>query len=112
MLVQSKAEALKYLKELAGDAVDFKAGSLPPDEAREILLDHENQLNAIDILMAHDAVPESFCGAHCGWTGPSPGLGTIEDIHDRLLPGRDCPSGQCPECGKLTFQRKDLGYEG
>lgn len=69
-----------------------------------------NVINACETLLG--PVQGSYCGAHCGWSGPHPGINTIEDLYDRLVPGRETPTGQCPECGKLTFSQKDAGYVG
>ncbi len=44
---------------------------------------------------------ESLC-QNCGWQGPDSSLKTpIPDIFQRVDPGEEMPSGECPDCGAL-----------
>ena len=99
-MINTREEALKFLVD---QCLSFTGRLDSADRLEEI-----NNISAAEILLG--PVEESFCGNHCGWHGTDPGVITIEDLYDRLIPGREAPSGQCPQCGKLTFKQKDAGY--
>ena len=42
---------------------------------------------------------------NCDWSGelPDDALTEVKDLADRLEPGREVPSGECPECGCLCY---------
>lgn len=41
---------------------------------------------------------------NCGWTGqPKIEYGDIPDLLERLVPGDEVPSGECPKCGFLCY---------
>ncbi len=40
----------------------------------------------------------------CGWKGPDEELDEIADLHQRVDPGEEMPSGECPECGCLCHE--------
>ncbi len=40
---------------------------------------------------------------NCNWQGPEDELGEIQHIGQRLDPGSEVPSGECPDCGALAY---------
>jgi len=46
---------------------------------------------------------KSAC-ANCHWAGePSTAFPDIPDLCQRIEPGGEVPSGECPECGALCY---------
>ncbi len=53
-----------------------------------------------------DGKEASECG-NCHWYGvPDIGLAHITDLLERIEPGGELPSGECPECGALCYLSK------
>lgn len=50
--------------------------------------------------------PDSVC-ANCQKRFPCGDLDPVDDYWERIEPGTEAPSGQCPECGALCFLEQD-----
>jgi predicted RNA-binding Zn-ribbon protein involved in translation (DUF1610 family) len=47
---------------------------------------------------------EVYSCQNCDWTGSYEELGDIVDYDERVAPGEEEPTGECPECGALCHE--------
>lgn len=57
---------------------------------------------SVILLSAPDDARPVKCD-NCEWTGEASSCHAVVDAHERLEPGGEVPSGECPECGALCY---------
>jgi hypothetical protein len=70
--------------------------------------EHDALAELLDILVIENDldIEESEC-QNCGTIWPGYALKDVEDIGQRVAPGEEMPSGECPQCGAVCHIVKD-----